>query len=135
MIEFIVLLSVSVLSLAVLTFQLLHLQRAIARLKFKIMQNGIGTKMLYKKLETLEMRLETQGNAQQAAAAAAAAITPPPSVSVSGMPDFLGDEIEQQYLRARKLAKSGRIPAESLQKSCKLTEEEYELLMETLHAE
>ncbi|KTD02060.1 hypothetical protein Lgee_0752 [Legionella geestiana] len=134
MIEFIVLLSVSVLSLAVLTFQLLHLQRAIARLKFKIMQNGIGTKMLYKKLETLEMRLETQGNAQQAAAAAAA-ITPPPSVSVSGMPDFLGDEIEQQYLRARKLAKSGRIPAESLQKSCKLTEEEYELLMETLHAE
>lgn len=132
MIEFIVLLSVSLLSLAVLTFQLLHLQRAIARLKFKIIQNGIGTKMLYKKLESLEMRLETQGSAQQAAAAA---VTAPPLASASGMPDFLGEEIEQQYLRARKLAKSGRIPAESLQKSCKLTEEEYELLMETLHAE
>lgn len=132
MIEFIVLLSVSLLSLAVLTFQLLHLQRAIARLKFKIIQNGIGTKMLYKKLESLELRLETQGSAQQAAAAA---VTAPPLASTSGMPDFLGEEIEQQYLRARKLAKSGRIPAESLQKSCKLTEEEYELLMETLHAE
>jgi hypothetical protein len=111
------------------------MSQSLHQLNINFMQNNMMMQMVGKQFSELEAKFEARVDALKATPLAATAplateIEIPPS------PIFMSKEtIEKNYERAKSLLKRGMPLDRDLMKSCQMTEEEFELLAETMGSE
>lgn len=108
-----------------MTYQIIKMHRLLTKLNRKLIQNERNLQLFSKKIEDLKSNIEEQFEALKALSKK----PPEPLPSTS----FVSKEaIEQNYKRAKNLIERGVVPNRELMESCNMTEEELELLSDSI---
>jgi hypothetical protein len=102
------------------------------QLNINFMQNNMMMQLVGKQVSEFEAKFQEQLHAVKSIPVAAPVPLTTP-IETPSSPIFLSKEtIEQNYERAKSLLKRGMPLDRELMKSCQMTEEEFELLAETM---
>ncbi len=106
--------------LAVCLFLLVHLKSSLLKTKTKLSENTIAMRVIYKNIQSLEGKIQSQSSLLNQIDEQRAQ-NPDPK-----------NNIEQEYARARQILKSGADEDISHLHSCDMTQEEIELLTDLM---
>jgi hypothetical protein len=108
---------VVILTLVVCTYSLRKLYLMVMKMKLKLLQSNMSSRIIYKNMQVLENKM----------ASIHASFTNSDNKPNSSSGDTK-DKIEYQYERARKILKNGLADEQDILQSCNITLEEVELL-------